>query len=145
MDMTKTATKPDVFPKTDASRAFSEMADNGATQARETYETMAATTTQAADFIKVSSTAALKGMQDLSNTCFEFAHANTNAAFDFVHKLQGVKSPAEFMELSTQHARKQAETLTAQTKQLMEQAQKVAIATAEPLKTGVAKAFSRAA
>jgi phasin family protein len=36
-----------------------------------------------------------------------------------------VKSPSEFIELSTAHARKQFEAMTAQTKELTELAQKV--------------------
>ena len=50
-----------------------------------------------------------------------------------------------FVELSTEHARKQLETLTEQTTQLLALAQKATLATAEPLKTGAAKAFNRAA
>jgi len=30
-------------------------------------------------------------MQEYNNRIIEFAHANTNAAFDFVQKLSGVK------------------------------------------------------
>jgi hypothetical protein len=56
-----------------------------------------------------------------------------------------VKSPSEFMELSTAHARSQTQTLTEQAKQLAELAQKVALAGANPLQEGVAKAFNRAA
>jgi phasin len=99
----------------------------------------------AGDLIKNSYSTAIKGVQDYNNKFIEFAHANTNAAFDFVQKLSSVKSPAEFVELSTEHARKQFETLTEQTKQLAAIAQKVTLATAEPLKTGVAKAFNHAA
>jgi phasin len=88
---------------------------------------------------------AVKGLQDYNNKAIEFAHANTNAAFDFVQKLSGVKSPSAFLELSTKHARKQLETLTEQTKQLAALAQKATLATAEPLKTGVAEAFNHAA
>jgi hypothetical protein len=84
-------------------------------------------------------------MQDYNNKIIEFSHANPNAAFDFVQKLSGVKSPTAFVELWTEHARKQVETLTEQTKQLAALAQKVSLATAEPLKTGVAEAFNRAA
>lgn len=83
---------------------------------------------------------AVKGAQDYNNKLIEFTQANTNAAYDFVQKLSGVKSPSVFVELSTEHARKQFETLTEQTKQLAALAQKVMLATAEPLKTGVAKA-----
>jgi hypothetical protein len=54
-----------------------------------------------------------------------------------------VKSPSEFFELSTNHSRKQFETLTEQTKELAALAQKVTLATAGPLKTGATKAFSQ--
>jgi hypothetical protein len=73
----------------------------------------------------------------------EFANANTEAAFAFAQKLSGVKSPTEFIELSTDHSRKQFETLTEQTKELAALAQNVTLAAAEPLKTGVTKAFSQ--
>jgi len=62
--------------------------------------------------------------------------------FDFVQKLSGVKSPTAFVELWTEHARKQVETLTEQTKQLAALAQKATLATAEPLKTGVSNSFN---
>ena len=55
-----------------------------------------------------------------------------------------LKSPSEFMELSTEHARAQTQTLTEQTKALAELAQKIALAGAKPLQEGVAKAFNRA-
>jgi hypothetical protein len=53
-----------------------------------------------------------------------------------------VKSPSAFVELSTEHARKQFETLTEQTNQLAALGQKVTLATAQPFQTGVAKAFN---
>ena len=56
-----------------------------------------------------------------------------------------VKSPSEFIERSTEHARKQFEILTEQTKELAALGQKVTLASTEPLKIGVTKAFSHAA
>ena len=104
---------------------------------------MGVATTQAADVIKASSSTALKGMQDFNNKFLEFAHANTNAAFDFVQRLHGVgQSPSELMELSTEHTRNQIQAVTDRPKQLVEHAQKAVLATAEPLKMGVAKAFN---
>jgi hypothetical protein len=49
------------------------------------------------------------------------------------------------MELSTEHARAQTQTLTDQTKALAELAQQIALAGAKPLQEGVAKAFTHAA
>ena len=59
----------------------------------------------------------VKGAQDYNNKVIEFAQANTKAALDFVQKLSGVKSPSDFIELSTDHSREQFETLPAQGEQ----------------------------
>ena len=106
---------------------------------------MSAATAAAADLMKTSCSTALNGARDYNKQFMEFAHTNTNAAFDFVQELYGLKSPSDFMELATEHARTQTTALTEQTKELAALAQKVALATTEPLKAGVAKAFNRAA
>jgi phasin len=106
---------------------------------------MSTATAEATDLIKNSYSTAVKGAQDYNTKFIEFAQTNTEAAFDFVQKLSGVKSPSDFIELSTDHSRRQFETLTEQTKELAALAQKVTLATVEPLKTGVTKAFSQAA
>jgi len=142
---TKTkAQKPANVPKTEAPEAFSEMAEKGATQARENYEKASAASAEATDLIKNSFSNAIKGAQDYNNKVIEFAQTNTKAALDFFQKLSGVKSPSDFVELSTDHSREQFETLTGQTRELAALAQKVTLASAEPLKTGVAKTFNRA-
>jgi phasin len=119
------ATKATEFSGTDAPEGFREIAKKGTTQANETYEKMNAATTEAADLIKNSYSTAVRGMQDYNNKIIEFAHANTNGAFDFVQKMSGVKSPPAFVELWAEHVRKQVETLAEQTKQLAALAQKV--------------------
>jgi len=143
---TKTATaKPASSPKMDASQAFRATAENGSAQAKAAFEKMSAATAEATALIKNSYSTAVKGAQDYNTKVIEFANVNTQAAFAFVQKLSGVKSPSDFMELSTEHSRKQIETLTEQGKELAALAQKVTLATVEPLKTGVTKAFSQAA
>jgi phasin len=138
-----TATKRAGSPKQDAPQAFREMAEKGTTQVKETYEKMNAATTEAADLMKNSYSTAIKGVQDYNNKFIEFAHANTNTAFDFVQELSGVESA--FVELWTEHAHKQVETLTEQSKQLAALGQKVTRATAEPFRTGVSNPFNIAA
>jgi phasin len=140
-----TDTKPAGIPKKAAQEAFRETAEKGMTQAKETYEKMDAATTEAADLIKNSYSTAVKVMKDYNNKIIEFAHANTKAAFDFVHKMSSMKSPSEFIELWTAHSRKQVETLTEQTKELAALAQKLTLTSAAPLKTGVVDSFNRAA
>jgi len=121
------------------------MAQKGVAQTKLTYERMSTATAEAADLMKVSCSTALSGARDYNNKFLEFAHTNTNAAFDFVQELYGVKSPSEFMELATEHARTQTTALTEQTKELAALAQKVAVATTGPLKAGVAKALNQVA
>jgi phasin family protein len=81
--------------------------------------------------------AAVKGVQDYNNKLIEFTHANTKAAFDFAQRMSDVRSPSEFVELSTKLAQQQLTTLTEQTRQLAALAQQVTLATAEPLKTSL--------
>jgi phasin len=140
-----TATKPAGFPKTDPSRAFSDMAEKGASQTKEAFEKMGAATSEAADLIKASCSTALESVHEYNSKIMEFAQANTKAGSDFIQKLYAVKSPAEFMTLSAEHVRTQTETLNEQAKQLAELVQKIALAAAEPLKTGLARAFNQAA
>ena len=129
--------------KTDASEQFRDMAEKGATESKKAFETMSAASSEAADVVKNCYSTAIKGAQDYNNKVIEFTRANTNAVFDFAHRISGVKSPSEFVELSTEHARQQVETLTNQTTQLAALAQQVTLATAEPLKTGTTKAFGQ--
>ena len=71
--------------------------------------------------------------QDYNVEAIEFAQANIAAAVDITQELSAVKSPADVIELSSD-ARKQFEKLAEQTKELAEPAQKIALATAQPLK-----------
>jgi phasin len=144
MDM-NTKSKSASFSKADAPQQLRDMAEKGAAQSKEAFGIMSTATTEAADLLKNCYSTAVKGAQDYNNKVIEFTHANTNAAFDFVQRLSGVKSPSAFVELSTDHARQQFELLTDQTKQLAALAQRVTLATAEPLKTGVAKTLNHAA
>ena len=130
-------TNPKTKSKTDAAEQFREMAEKSATQSKEVYEKMSAAAGQTADVMQNCYLAAAKGVQDYNNKLIEFTHANTKAAFDFAQRMSGVKSPSEFVELSTKLAQQQLTTLTEQTRQLAALAQQVTLATAEPLKTSL--------
>ena len=134
MNMNTTA-KP---KSANVSQQLRDFTDTSAERSKEAFETAS---TGAADFI----TTALKGMQDYNSKVIEFSQANAKSYVEFVQKLAGVKSPSEFLEVSTDHGRYQLETVAEQAKQLAELAQKVTVATAEPLKTGFAKPNVQAA
>ena len=141
IDSKTTSAKPTSFPKSDATQAFRATAENGSARVKESFEKISVATAEVTAQLKDSYSTAVKGAQDYNSKFIEFAQNNTKAAIDFVQKLSGVKSPSDFIELSTDHSRKQFETLTEQTKELAALAQKVTLATVEHFKTGVTKAF----
>jgi phasin len=108
-----------------------EAAEAGAAQTKQAFDKMSAATTDATALMKDSYAAAMRRAQDYNVKVIEFAQKNTEAAFEFARELSNVKSPAEFLELSTSHSRKQFETLTEQARELATLAQKAAMATAE--------------
>jgi phasin len=138
---TAAGTRSASAPKIEAPQAIREMADKGTTQAKESYEKMTAATAEASNVIQNACSTAAQGAMNCNAKMIEFARANSNAAFDYASKLLGVKSPSEFLEVSTEHARKRFEVLSEQTKELTALSQKMMLETTEPLKSGAAKAF----
>ena len=130
------------LPNMEMPEAFREMTEKGVAQAKDTYEKTKAAAEQATDLLKNTYTIAAKGSTDYNLKVLEIARTNISSAFDYARELLGVKSPAEFVDLSTAHARKQCEEMTAQTKELAALAQRVTTEIAEPLKTGVTKAIN---
>src|SRR5258707_7225960 len=135
MNSTTTAIKSD--------EAFRETAEKGVAQVKDTYEKAKVATEQATDILKDADATAAKGATEYSLNIIEIARTNTNSAFEHAQQLLGVKSPSEFVELSTAHARKQFDTMIAQTKELTELAQKVTTKITEPLKAGMTMAFNK--
>ena len=134
------------MPKMEVPPAFRELADKGVAQARDTYEKAKAAAEQATNQLKDAYTTAAKGATDYNIKVIEIARANTNTAVDNAFELLGVKSLTEFVELSTKHARKQVEAMTAQTRELAEYAQKVtAEITVKDWRHGDGKASSKVA
>ena len=134
------------MPKMEVPPAFRELADKGVAQARDTYEKAKAAAEQATNQLKDAYTTAAKGATDYNIKVIEIARANTNTAVDKAFELLGVKSLTEFVELSTKHARKQFEAMTAQTRELAELAQKVTTEiTVKDWRHGDGKASSKVA
>jgi phasin len=134
-----TNTKPK-FSNTNTPQQLRDMTETGAEQSREAFEKLGSATTEAADVMTKSCSTALKGIQDYSSKVVEFTQSNTKSYVEFLQRLAGVKSPSEFLELSTDHTRSQLEKMVDQGRQLTALAQQVTLATAEPLKVGLAKA-----
>ena len=131
------------MPKVEMPAAFREFAERGVAQAKDTYEKMKAAAEEATDVLETTYSTATKGASDYGLKVIEVARTNTNAAFDFAGEVMAAKTLSEVVELTSAHARKQFEALTAQSKELSALAQKVATETAEPIKSGMNKAFTK--
>jgi phasin len=125
-----------------SNEAFRQTAEKGVAQAKDTYEKAKVATGQATDILKDTYATVAKGVTDYNLKIIEIARTNTNTAFEHAQKLIGAKSPLEFVALSTTHARKQFDTMIAQTKELTELAQKVTTEVTQPVKAGVAIVFN---
>jgi phasin len=133
------------MPSMEVPAAFREFAEKGVAQTKDAYEKMKTAAEDHTAMLETCYSTASKGSTEYGMKVIEIARANTNAYFDFVGSLFGVKSPSELVELATAHSRSQYETLTAQGKELTALAQKVATDTAEPIKSGVEKAMKKVA
>jgi phasin len=104
---------------------------------------MKAAAEEATDVLETTYSTATKGASDYGLKVIEVARVNTNTAFDFAGEIMAAKTLSEVVELTSAHARKQFEALTQQSKELGALVQKVATDTAEPIKSGMNKAFSK--
>lgn len=133
------------LPKFEMPTAFRELAEKGVSMAKENYEKLKGVAEEATDVLEETYSTASKGCSGYGLKVIEAARANSNASFDLFGELLTAKSYAEVVELSTAFMRKQFETMTAQTKELAEEAQKVCTDTAEPIRESFTSAFSKAA
>jgi phasin len=119
-------------------RAFAE---KGVSQARESYAKFKDVAESSNGTIEAVFSTAGKGASEYSAKLMDIVKTNTSANLDFAQELVGVKSLPQAMELLTAYTRKQFETFTAQSKELVELSQKVATETVEPIKAGASKMF----
>ena len=113
------------MPKMEVPAEFLEMTDKGIAHARDTYAKAKVASEEAADLLENTYATVAKGATDYNLKLIEIARTNTRAAFDYAHELLGVKSPSEFIELSTAHMRKQFDIASAQNKELCALVQEV--------------------
>jgi phasin len=132
-------------PNMEMPEAFREIAEQGVAHAKDAYAKAKVASEDAADRFQNAYVTIAKGVTDYNLKLFEMARTSTCAAFDCAIDLLAAKSPSEFIERTTAQMRKQFDIVSAQNKELYAFAQQVATEAAEPLKTGMSKAFNKAA
>jgi hypothetical protein len=68
---------------------------------------------------------AAKAAEEYRSRMFQFMKSNLNMMLEYAEQLATVKTPTEFIELSTNHARKQFDTIATQTNELRTLAQRL--------------------
>lgn len=117
----------------EASAPAREIAEKGVAQAKENYGRFKAAAEETTDALEDAYATFAQGYKEFGRKSVEATRANVNAHFDFLTALIGAKSVAQAIELQTSYARKQFETLGAQSKELSALAQKAATESAKPL------------
>jgi hypothetical protein len=112
---------------------MAEFAAKGAERANEGF---GKAQNEAAKAMGLTYSAASKGATDFNLHLLEITQKNMNAAFDLARQLASVKTPSEFIELSSAHVRKQFEAFAEQTQQLTTLAQKVSDQAGQQLQKG---------
>lgn len=137
------------MPKFDLSNmevpeALREMTEKGVERTRDACERAKEASEKAADLFESTYEATVKHAADYNHKLIEMGRANTRTAFDYIDRLLGVKSPSEFIELSTAQVRKQFEIVSAQNKELCGLAQEMVTEAAEKIRTSVSKIVNKA-
>jgi phasin len=133
------------MPKMEVPAQFREMTDRGVAHARDTCAKAKVASEEAADLLESAYGTVAKGATDYNLKLIDFGRTNNRAAFDYAYELLGVKSPSEFIELSSAHLRKQFDMISAQNKALYALAQEVTAEAGKPIKASMSKAFNKVA
>jgi phasin len=123
---------------------FREIAEQGVVRARDNCEKMKTASEEIVGILRESCSTNARGVADYSTKVVEISGVNTNAAIDFLTDLMATKSLSDIMQLSATQGRKNFEAASAQNRELWELAQKVATATAEPIKQSFTRVLQKA-
>ena len=130
---------------TEVSGATREFARQGVDFAKDMTDRTKATAEETSKAAGEAYSTFANGAVEFQRQWIEMVRANTNVTLDFVHQVLGVKTPSAFVELSTEHARKQMEALAEQTRHLTGMAQKLTTDMTAPMRTSMKNIFDKAA
>ena len=121
--------------------SFRQAVEKGLAESRAAYTRVKEAADEATNALETSVTSAAQGMIDFNTKALDVLRVNFDAGVDFAKAAINSKSVGELVSLHSEHASKQAEALAAQVKEFGDLTQKIAAATAAPIKDHVAKTF----
>ena len=129
------------LPKIALPSMFGELSEQGVARAKakEACEKIKAASEETAEALRETYSSNARSTTDYGLKVIEISNANTASAIDFFAHLLGSKSVTDAFSLSATQAQKAFDTASAQSKDLWELAQKLAVETGEPIRKRVAK------
>lgn len=127
------------LPETPSS--FTELFDKSLAHTKDAHEKMAALVQSMSDAFGEALSCANKGSAEYGLKVVEIVRAHANAALDVATDAMAVKSPAELVGLSSDHARKRLELATEQMKDLAALTQRVVNDTTAPIRSHMTEPF----
>ena len=131
------------LPNVEMPEAFREMTEKGVAHVKDSYAKAKVASEEAGELLENTYATVAKGATEYNRKLIEFARINTRAAFDYAQGLLGVKSPSEFIELTTAHARKQFDIVSAQNNELSALAQDTATKAPSPSRPAYPRSSTR--
>jgi len=128
-------------PNVEVPAAFREFADNAVAGSKDAYAKLKTAAEEATELFEDSYETTRTGLVALSGKSIDNAKTHADATYAFARDFMGVRSFAEAFELQAAFARKQFETLTAQSRELQEFTQQFATDASRPVRQGVEKAL----
>ena len=122
-----------------------EVAEKSLGDTRVAFERIRAAAEETSSALETSMKNAAEGVQSFNLKVVEAMRVNAEASFDLMKALVTARSLSEAIALNSEHVRKSFDAISAQSKELSESAQKIAVDAVSPLREGVAKALTRAA
>ncbi len=131
-------------PAAEIQQSFRTALEKGVVESRAAFAKAKTAADETANALEVSFAAAKDGAIAINAKALEVMRANADANFDFWKAMFAVKSLPDLITLQTEFARKQAETITSQTKDFGAMAQKAMADAVEPIKEQMARSFKLA-
>jgi phasin len=115
----------DAFMKPEVPDAFRDLMRVSIEQAKQAFDTFAATSQKTWKTFETNSQTASSGLRSLNEKIAEITRNNAEANFNLAMKLTESKDVSQAMELQTEHARKQMETFVHQLEEIRDLATQV--------------------
>jgi hypothetical protein len=128
-------------PRSEMPSSLVDLFEKSLARTKDMHHKMTAVFEHSTEAFEEAMSCATRGSAECRIKLMEIARQNANTAFDLAHSIFEAKSPAEVLELTLAHQRKQFELAATQLKELSALTQKVVTETTEPIRHGITEPF----